>query len=80
MRDKGDFLESVAEIPEPHTLTANVRIGQDSYPVTFEEHEQAQDLADVPFGHALCLSVVVDRMAVSFGMGSERRSAQQLVE
>ena len=80
MRDKGDFLESVAEIPEPHTLTANVRIGQDSYPVTFEEHEHAQDLADVPFGHALCLSVVVDRMAVSFGMGSERRSAQQLVE
>jgi hypothetical protein len=34
MRDKGDFLESVAEIPEPHAFTANVRIGQDTYPVT----------------------------------------------
>ena len=43
MRDKGDFLESVAEIPEPHSFTANVRIGQDTYPVTFEDHEHAQD-------------------------------------
>ena len=38
MRDRGDFLESVAEIPEPHDFTANVRVGQDTYPVTFEEH------------------------------------------
>jgi cation diffusion facilitator family transporter len=45
MRDKGDFLESVAEIPEPHAFTANVRIGQDTYPVTFEEHEHAQGSA-----------------------------------
>ena len=45
MRDKGDFLESVAEIPEPHAFTANVRIGQDTYPVTFEEHEHAQGFA-----------------------------------
>jgi Co/Zn/Cd efflux system component len=45
MRDNGDFLESVAEIPEPHAFTANVRIGQDTYPVTFEEHDQAQGFA-----------------------------------
>jgi cation diffusion facilitator family transporter len=45
MRDKGDFLESVAEIPEPHAFTANVRIGRDTYPVTFEEHEHAQGSA-----------------------------------
>jgi cation diffusion facilitator family transporter len=45
MRDKGDFLESVAEIPEPHAFTANVRIGQDTYPVAFEEHEHAQGFA-----------------------------------
>jgi cation diffusion facilitator family transporter len=45
MRDKCDFLESVAEIPEPHAFTANVRIGQDTYPVTFEEHEHAQGSA-----------------------------------
>src|SRR5271169_1278837 len=45
MREKGDLLESVAEIPEPHAFTANVRIGQDTYPVTFEEHEHAQDFA-----------------------------------
>jgi cation diffusion facilitator family transporter len=45
MRDRGDFLESVAEIPEPHAFTADVRIGQDTYPVTLEEHEHAQGLA-----------------------------------
>ena len=45
MRDKGDFLESLAEIPEPHAFTANLRIGQDIYPVTFEEHGHAQGFA-----------------------------------
>jgi cation diffusion facilitator family transporter len=41
MRDQGGYLESVSEIPEPHAFTANVRIGQDNYPVVFEEHEHA---------------------------------------
>jgi cation diffusion facilitator family transporter len=45
MRDEGEFLGSVAEIPEPHAFTANVRIGQDSYPVSFEEHEHAEGSA-----------------------------------
>ena len=33
MRDQGSYLESADEIPEPHAFTANVRIGQDTYPV-----------------------------------------------
>ena len=41
MRDEGGYLESVAEIPEPHAFTANIRIGQDNYPIVFEEHEHA---------------------------------------
>jgi cation diffusion facilitator family transporter len=41
LRDQGGYLESTAEIPEPHAFTANVRIGQGSYPVVFEEHEHA---------------------------------------
>jgi cation diffusion facilitator family transporter len=45
MRDRDGFLESVDEIPEPHAFTANVRIGQDNYPVAFEEHEHADDSA-----------------------------------
>jgi cation diffusion facilitator family transporter len=45
MRDRGGFLESVAEIPEPHAFMANVRIGQDNYPVAFEEHEHADGSA-----------------------------------
>jgi cation diffusion facilitator family transporter len=45
MRDKGDFLESEAEIPEPHAFMANVQIGQEVYPVIFEEHEHAEGSA-----------------------------------
>jgi len=41
MQDKGAFLESIAEIPEPHAFTATVRIGEANYSVAFEEHEHA---------------------------------------
>ena len=46
MRDRGGYLESVAEIPEPHAFTANVLIGRDNHPVLFEEHEHAHGSAD----------------------------------
>jgi cation diffusion facilitator family transporter len=42
MQDKGDYLESIDEIPEPHAFTATMRIGEQSYPVIFEEHVHAQ--------------------------------------
>jgi cation diffusion facilitator family transporter len=42
MQDKGDYLESIDEIPEPHAFTATVRIGEQSYPIIFEEHVHAQ--------------------------------------
>ena len=42
MADQGGYLESLAEIPEPHAFAANMRIGQDTYPVVFEEHEHVQ--------------------------------------
>jgi cation diffusion facilitator family transporter len=45
MVDRGDYLESVEEIPEPHEFTANVRIGEDTYSVVFEEHEHAHGAA-----------------------------------
>ena len=41
MTDQGGYLESTDEISEPHAFTATVRIGQDNYPVVFEEHEHA---------------------------------------
>jgi cation diffusion facilitator family transporter len=41
MGDRGGFLESRDEIPEPHAFTATVRIGGRDYPVVFEEHEHA---------------------------------------
>jgi cation diffusion facilitator family transporter len=45
MKDQGGYLESVEEIPEPHAFTASVRIGQEDYPVVFEEHAHAHDSA-----------------------------------
>jgi len=42
MQDKGGFLESRDEIPEPHAFTAMMRIGEQNYPVVFEEHEHSQ--------------------------------------
>ena len=41
MVNRGDFLESVDDIPEPHQFTAQVNIGKQSYVVEFEEHEHA---------------------------------------
>jgi cation diffusion facilitator family transporter len=38
MHDQGGYLESIEEIPEPHAFIAHVRIGQQDYPVAFEEH------------------------------------------
>jgi cation diffusion facilitator family transporter len=40
-QERGGFLESIEEIPEPHAFTANVRLGNDIRAVTFEEHEHA---------------------------------------
>lgn len=45
MNDEGGYLESIAEIPEPHEFTAYVRIGQDTHLVAFEEHEHAHGSA-----------------------------------
>jgi cation diffusion facilitator family transporter len=39
--DRGDYLESVQEIPEPHAFTATVRIAGEAFTVPFEEPEQA---------------------------------------
>src|SRR4029077_13122656 len=41
MVDRGGFLESYDEIPEPHAFTATVRLGGLHYPTVFEEHEHA---------------------------------------
>ncbi len=39
MADRGDFLESLDEIPEPHAFVAHVRVAGGDHPVVFEEHE-----------------------------------------
>lgn len=39
MADRGAFLESVEEIPEPHAFAAHLRIGADEHVAVFEEHD-----------------------------------------
>ncbi len=39
LEDRGDYLQSVQEIPEPHEFTAIVRVGGGDYPVVFAEHD-----------------------------------------
>jgi cation diffusion facilitator family transporter len=47
MTGRGDYLESVEEIPEPHTFTAHVRAASDEKgaSVMFEEHQHAHGTA-----------------------------------
>jgi cation diffusion facilitator family transporter len=35
---RGEYLESVGEIPEPHAFSAQIRIGAETYTTVFEEH------------------------------------------
>jgi cation diffusion facilitator family transporter len=48
MADRGGYLESVDEVPEPHEFAALVRLnrGADVYSVAFQEHEHAHSAAD----------------------------------
>ena len=41
MTKREGYLESVEEIPEPHSFVAHLRIGRDQHSVLFEEHEHA---------------------------------------
>jgi cation diffusion facilitator family transporter len=43
--DRGGFLESIDEIPEPHSFDADVTIGGVTHAVVFEEHEHAHGAA-----------------------------------
>jgi len=45
MQGHDDCLESIDEIPEPHEFAAQLRIGEQVYPVVFEEHEHAHGSA-----------------------------------
>ena len=45
MADRGVYLESLEDIPEPHAFVARVNLAGASYPVVFEEHEHAHGAA-----------------------------------
>jgi cation diffusion facilitator family transporter len=36
---RGEYLESISDIPEPHAFSARVRIGAETYTTVFEEHD-----------------------------------------
>jgi cation diffusion facilitator family transporter len=41
MEERGGYLQSAQEIPEPHAFTANLYLDGRDYPARFEEHEHA---------------------------------------
>jgi cation diffusion facilitator family transporter len=43
--DRGGYLESIDEIPEPHAFAAQVTIGGETHAVAFEEHQHAHGAA-----------------------------------
>ena len=45
MLDRGGYLESADDVPEPHAFTAHLRIGQHTYTATFEEHVHTHESA-----------------------------------
>lgn len=45
MGDRGDYLESIDEIPEPHAFAAHVRLGAERHTAVFEEHEHGHGAA-----------------------------------
>ncbi len=45
LRARGEFLESIAEIPEPHAFSAIITIGPKTYTTVFEEHDHGHGAA-----------------------------------
>ena len=43
MSDRGGYLQSADEIPEPHAFTATLQTRGAAYPVVFEEHDHGHD-------------------------------------
>jgi cation diffusion facilitator family transporter len=43
MEDRGGWLQSAQEIPEPHAFIANVRLDGQTHPAVFEEHETGHE-------------------------------------
>jgi cation diffusion facilitator family transporter len=69
LRDRGGYLESVEEIPEPHEFTALLRLGDDPGravgPVVFAEHEHGDPKAQRDNNMRAALIHVVADAAVS---------------
>ena len=45
MVDRGGYMESVEEIPEPHAFTAHLNIGGESYAVEFRGARTCHSIA-----------------------------------
>ncbi len=63
--DRGGFLESIDEIPEPHAFRANVAINGETHAVAFEEHEHAHGAASRDNNFRAAFLHVVGDAAVS---------------
>ena len=64
--NRGDFLESIDEIPEPHQFVAQIKVGKQSYDVEFEEHEHAHASVGSDNNMRAAIVHVIADAAVSF--------------
>jgi cation diffusion facilitator family transporter len=65
MDSRNGYLESIDEIPEPHEFNADVRVGEQSYPVAFEEHEHGPGSAHRDNNMRAAVAHVIADAAVS---------------
>jgi cation diffusion facilitator family transporter len=65
MAERGGYLESVEEIPEPHAFTAHVRIDGKDHPVEFEEHEHGSASLSRDYNMQAAIVHVIADAAVS---------------
>jgi cation diffusion facilitator family transporter len=63
--DRGDYLESIDEIPEPHAFTANVSIDGENVPAIFTEHEHTHMHAHRDYNMRAAVIHVIADAAVS---------------
>jgi len=67
--DRGRYLESLDEIPEPHAFAVELRIGGERHATLFEEHEHAQATAHRDNNlRAAVIHVVADAAVSALGL------------
>jgi Co/Zn/Cd efflux system component len=78
MKEQDGYLESVEEIAEPHAFVANVRFGEDNYPVVFVERTRRARIGASRQQYTRCCNPR-DRRCGCVGAGDWRIAARSCI-